>query len=210
MAESKVKAKNTLVICGWMITELGLKGNELLVYAIIYGFSQDGEDKFEGSLKYLQDWTCSSKNTVLKSLKVLEEKKLILKEEESKNNIKFCKYSVIEPPVQILNRGGSETEPNILYIETINNIVNYLNIVLGSKFKPGVQKTRDLITARLNEGFTEDDFMTVIDKKYNEWHDTEFEKYLRPSTLFGTKFEGYLNQVINPKSNNQGIDWSAV
>lgn len=209
-----MKSKNTLVICGWMITELGLKGNELLVYAIIYGFSQDGEDKFEGSLKYLQDWTCSSKNTVLKSLKSLEEKKLILKEEESKNNIKFCKYSVTEPPVQLLNRGGSETAPNIIYIDTINNIVGYLNIVLGSNFKPGVQKTRDLITARLNEGFTEDDFMTVIDKKYKEWHGTEFEKYMRPSTLFGTKFEGYLNQIITtkPGSNgfDQGVNWETV
>lgn len=194
--ETKVNSKNHVVLHGWFINELGLRGNELLVYAIIYGFCQDGENKFEGSLKYLQDWTCSSKNTVMKSLRGLEEKGFIKKEEEIKNSIKFCKYSIIEPPVQNLNRGGAKTEPNNNYIY-INNIINYLNNVLGSKYKPGVQKTRDLITARLNEGFTEEDFYTVIDTKYAEWHGTDFEKYLRPNTLFGNKFDGYLNQNTN-------------
>ena len=195
MAETKVNSKNHVVLHGWMINELNLRGNELLVYAIIYGFCQDGENKFEGSLKYLQDWTCSSKNTVIKSLKTLEEKQLILKQEEIKNSIKFCKYSITEPPVQNLNHPGSKTEPNNNYISIINNIINYLNNVLGSKYKPGVQKTKDLITARLNEGFTEEDFRKVIDTKYKEWKGTEFAKYLRPSTLFGNKFEGYLNQT---------------
>ena len=93
-------------------------------------------------------------------------------------------------------------------------VIDYLNLVTGSRFKPEVRKTRDLIAARFNEGFTEEDFMTVIDKKYKEWHGTDFEKYLRPSTLFGTKFEGYLNQVITTKPNsngyNQSIDWDNV
>ena len=44
-----------------------------------------------------------------------------------------------------------------------------------------------------------EDFKTVIDKKSREWIGTEFEKFLRPETLFGTKFEGYLNSRINPK-----------
>ena len=77
-----------------------------------------------------------------------------------------------------------------------------------------MRKTRDLITARVNEGFTEDDFKTVIDKKYKEWHGTDFEIYMRPSTLFGTKFEGYLNQVTTTKPSgngyNQGIDWDNI
>lgn len=214
--ESKVNSKNHVVLHGWFITELKLKGNELLVYAIIYGFCQDGENKFEGGLKYLQEWTCSSKNTVLKSLRTLEEKSLVRKEEETKNGIKFCKYSTIEPVVQNLNHGcenetsGAKTEHNNIYI--INNIINHLNIILGSKFKPGVQKTQDLITARLKEGFTEEDFYTVIDKKYAEWNGTDFAKYLRPSTLFGTKFEGYLNQVdgaAGAKGKNTTKKWSA-
>ena len=54
---SKVKEENYISISGWMVTRLGLKGNELLVYAIIYGFSQDDETMFTGSLQYLADWT---------------------------------------------------------------------------------------------------------------------------------------------------------
>ena len=190
--ESKVNAKNHVVLHGWFITDLKLKGNELLVYAIIYGFSQDGENKFEGGLRYLQDWTCSSKSTVMRSLKALEDKKLLIKEEETRGGIKFCKYSTNDGWCQNETTGVKD-EPNNIYI--INNIINYLNNLLGVKFKPGVSKTQDLIKARLKEGFTEEDFYTVINKKCAEWRGTEFEKYLRPSTLFGTKFEGYLNQV---------------
>ena len=62
-----------------------------------------------------------------------------------------------------------------------------------TKYKPTTAKTRTAINARLNEGFTLDNFKTVIDKKCAEWIGTEYEKYLRPETLFGTKFEGYLN-----------------
>lgn len=213
MAESKVKAENYITICGWMITQLGLKGTELLVYACIYGFCQAEGMKFNGGLKYLIDWTGTSKNTVLKSLKSLEDKKIISKQEKSINGIKLCEYSIIEPVVQKLNRGGAETEPNNIYNNNIynnyslyiNNIIHYLNIILGSKYKPGVQKTRSLITARLNEGFTEEDFKTVIDWKCKEWKGTEMEKYLRPETLFGTKFEGYLNSAPKKKINNDDL-----
>ena len=51
-----MKDTNFISIQGWMRTELNLSGNELLVYAIIYGFSQDGESKFTGSRQYLADW----------------------------------------------------------------------------------------------------------------------------------------------------------
>ena len=44
------------------------------------------------------------------------------------------------------------------------------------------------------EGFTKEDFIKVIDNKVNEWLGTDMERYLRPETLFGIKFEGYLNQ----------------
>ena len=49
----KIKPNNFINIQGWMVTELGLKGNELIIYAIIAGFSQDGESNFHGSLSYL-------------------------------------------------------------------------------------------------------------------------------------------------------------
>ena len=73
------------------------------------------------------------------------------------------------------------------------SIVEYLNEKAGTKYRAKAEKTKRLIHARLAEGFTADDFKTVIDKKCTEWMGTEWEKFLRPETLFGTKFENYLN-----------------
>lgn len=80
------------------------------------------------------------------------------------------------------------------------NIISFLNSTTGSKYKASTDKTRRLIAARIAEGFTVDDFKTVITKKAKEWQNTDMAQYLRPETLFGTKFEGYLNQ---PERNNR-------
>ena len=78
--------------------------------------------------------------------------------------------------------------------EIYKTVVSYLNEKAGTKYKATTPKTKTAIKARLSEGFTVDDFRTVIDKKCTEWlGDDKMEKYLRPETLFGTKFEGYLN-----------------
>ena len=74
------------------------------------------------------------------------------------------------------------------------NIISFLNSTTGSKYKASTDKTRRLIAARLAEGFMVDDFKKVITKKAKEWTGTDMAQYLRPETLFGTKFEGYLNQ----------------
>ena len=74
------------------------------------------------------------------------------------------------------------------------SIVEYLNEKAGTKYKPTTAKTKSVINGRLAEGFKLEDFKTVIDKKCAEWINNEqMAKYLRPETLFGTKFEGYLN-----------------
>lgn len=73
------------------------------------------------------------------------------------------------------------------------SIVEYLNEKAGTRYRAKAEKTKRLIHARLAEGFTVDDFKMVIDKKCTEWLGTEWEKFLRPETLFGPKFESYLN-----------------
>lgn len=98
----------------------------------------------------------------------------------------------------------SLTQPNATDIEEdtetdteiYKNIISHLNQKAGTKYKPTTAKTKTAIHARLSEGFKFEDFVTVIDKKCAEWLGTEFEKFLRPETLFGTKFEGYLNAKI--------------
>lgn len=78
-------------------------------------------------------------------------------------------------------------------------IVDYLNQKAGTKYKASSKKTQTCIHARLAEGFTEDDFKVVIDKKCADWIGTDMEQYLRPETLFGTKFESYLNAKVTKK-----------
>lgn len=88
-----IKNENFLHICGWMINELQLKGNELIIYAAIHGFSQDGKSDYHGGLNYLEEWTNSTKQGVIKSLKSLVEKGLIVKKIETlSNNVRFCRY----------------------------------------------------------------------------------------------------------------------
>ena len=84
-------------------------------------------------------------------------------------------------------------------------IVDYLNEKTDRQFKSTTKKTQSLIRARLNEGWEVEHFKTVIDNKVAQWKDdNEMQRYLRPDTLFGTKFEGYLNEDAPKKSKQEG------
>ena len=87
--------------------------------------------------------------------------------------------------------------------EEIDEIIDYLNKVCGTRYKASTEATRKSVRARIGEGYTVEDFKKVIDKKYKEWHGTEFEQYLTPQTLFRpSKFEVYVNQTVRDKSEN--------
>ena len=74
-------------------------------------------------------------------------------------------------------------------------IIDYLNLKTNSNYKYTTKKTQTLINTRLKESFTLEDFKKVIDKKVSDWaEDGKMSKFLRPETLFGTKFESYLNE----------------
>ncbi len=81
---------------------------------------------------------------------------------------------------------------------TINkDIVEYLNLKTNSNYKHNTEGTVKNINARLNEGYTLEDFKTVIDKKTKQWlKDEKMNTFLRPITLFGNKFESYLNEKV--------------
>lgn len=84
--------------------------------------------------------------------------------------------------------------------EDIRYIINHLNSVSGSKYRESTKATKHHIEARLNEKFSREDFKKVIDIKSSQWlADPQMQKYLRPETLFGTKFESYLNEWKEPK-----------
>lgn len=226
----EIKNENSYTIHGFMINELGLRATALNVYAIIFGFSQDGQSMYYGSRKYLAEFIGVSRPTIDKALEELCEKNFIIKICEENNHIINNKYKVNLDMLnsikgcketlqggQISLQGYKETLPNNkdnleTNLEDTNNIKNvfleiigYLNEKAKTNYKPFTQSTKRFINARLKEGYTIDDFKTVIDKKTKEWLGTSFEQYLRPETLFGTKFEGYLNANSKVQSSKKPI-----
>lgn len=116
-----VSDKNFITIQGWML-RLGIKGNELLAYALVYCFSQDNNSKFNGSLTYIQEWLQSSRNTAISTMRSLEEKGLIIKKQEENNRVITNYYVAVVPPnggsaknelpVQNLSEGSANSAPN--------------------------------------------------------------------------------------------------
>lgn len=117
-----MKSENYIVIQGWMRNELQLKGNDLLVYAIIYGFSQAENQKFTGSLSYLADWCGATKAGIIKNLQNLLGRGLIERTDRYINGVKFVEYyatqftgvlnSVEQGVVNSVEQGGKLSLPN--------------------------------------------------------------------------------------------------
>lgn len=118
--------------------------------------------------------------------------------ENDDRGIKFSKEGYLENAkdnnIDTNNINNNNKEINKERKEDIELVIRALNITLRANYKYTSQNTIKHINARFEEGYTLDDFFNVIDYKYNEWYGTDMEKYLRPDTLFGTKFEIYLNQ----------------
>lgn len=85
----------------------------------------------------------------------------------------------------------------------IHYVIAYLNIKTGRHYRETNKATVRCIKARLKEGYNVSDFEKVIDIKKAEWMGTEYEKYLAPETLFGNKFDKYLNQPVKKQTENK-------
>jgi len=91
-----------------------------------------------------------------------------------------------------------EQKEHIGFIDDVKNIIDHLNMVIKSKYKHTSKKTKDLIRARFNDGFSVDDFFHVHLVKAADWiNDPKMKKYLSPDTLYSNKFEKYLNQPLS-------------
>lgn len=267
---SKITDKNYIIIQSFMVSDLGLKGNELLLYAIIFGFSQTAEQAFHGSLSYLESRINGTRPTVIACLKSLVKKGLIKKEEQTTNGVKLCSYRVLnnltddeealqeavkefdegsknslrgavkkinggsknslQEAVKNFNESSKETLHNNKYENKIDNkvdnkinntvvendnaekydmkiiteIIDYLNEKAHKNYKANSKTTKKHVNARLNEGYTLSDFKQVIDNRCATWLKTDMEQYLRPETLFGSKFENYLNAPAPKRRGSDG------
>lgn len=149
----KIKNENYVLIQGWMINELKLKGNELLIYALIYGFSQAENQTFTGSLQYLSEWTNSTKQGVIKNLKSLIDKNYIVKNERYINNVKFCEYysTKFNGVLNKVEWGIKQSLPN--------NIDNNTNNINNKKERKKETTSYDAI---INELVKDEDVKKVI------------------------------------------------
>lgn len=249
-----IKDANFVTIQGWMRTKLNLKGNELLAYAVIYGFSQLAGTTFTGSRKYLSEWCGCSIATIDRTLISLVDKGLISKTSHiTKYGNRAVDYAAIltaipsapaptptatpapapvqaptpaateqdpwsdstdayatrpqtqdDEPLPLLDKPQTPTQPN--EPDPTEEVVNHLNLRAGTHYKATTANTRKLVKARLKEGFTISEMKLVIDKKCADWlNNQDMAKYLRPETLFGPKFESYLNAKSTPQNNRNNM-----
>jgi uncharacterized phage protein (TIGR02220 family) len=124
-------------------------------------------------------------------------KEVWAKRKESKNTIVLKNNTNV---IQLHNNSNTEVKENDTIViqtvnvnEDVNIIIDYLNKVCNTDYKKNSKKTMEKVNARLSEKFTIDDFKKVIDFKYKQWgNDAKMKEFLRPETLFGSKFESYL------------------
>lgn len=114
------------------------------------------------------------------------------KDKKDKNNI----YIAENPDFEAAKSKKPDAKP-------YQEIVDYLNQKAGTSYRSNSKATQASIRARLAEGYTVEDFKRVIDNKCADWIGTQWEEYLRPSTLFGTKFENYLNRKQTKQQKQQ-------
>ena len=167
-----------------------------------YAFGNMGE-KLKNALSI--DWsnlsnafTESVQCTKDKSVQCTKDKSVQCKTVNNTFNLTVNKRNIKESSDDT-DLSASETIP---YVE----IIDYLNSKCSKRYKHNNRIAREKIRARWNEGFRLEDFKLVIDVKAHEWlNDTEMNRYLRPDTLFGSKFEIYLNSVIPVQKTNNFV-----
>lgn len=157
-----VENEHFVVIKGWMRKELKLKGSELILYAIIYGFSQNEDCRYTGSLKYLSEWTGLAKKNIIANLKKLEEKGFIAKEEKKINGVKFCEYRHLRNVIDVFTKRNKEYLQNVTstIYETLpnnitNNISNNKEHIYTSNFGYSILQNCQMENAKMENGYPE-------------------------------------------------------
>lgn len=211
----KVRRDNFLVIQGWMVTELKLKGVKRDIFAIIYGFNQDGESRFSGSASYLAEWTGTSRSTVMRSLKELVEDQLLNKHDTEVNGVKFCEYSINETGCIKMTQGVYQNDTGGCVKMTHNNIVNNIedNIdkkdtkkdfsedveeiyklypakcPIGKRSTGKTKKNKDKIKGLLKKDYTFDQLSSIIKRYIKECMQTD--TYIKNFSTFLNNIPDY-------------------
>lgn len=192
--------RNNVVISGWMTRKLKLSGNELLVFALIYGFSQDGDSEFYGSRRYIAEMFNISLPTVDGALKSLINKGLIIKDHINRNNISFNTYKVSLLPIKnegVENFiGNKETLYNNNINNNNNNIINLSNDTNVSLEKNSNRMSRYDLCLSLIYEFTDDFELQQILILY-----LKMRLEIKDKPIYKNSWKGLLNKLNKLSSN---------
>ena len=144
-----VKDGSYIVIQSFMVNELNLKGNELIVYALINGFSQDGDSKFCGSAKYIADWCGIERRSVSYILNRLLEKGLIVKKQKDVGGVILCEYAVSYPMKNFHTPYEKNSYPP--YEKISHNNIDIDNIVDNNKILDSKSSKLDLLSSKRDD-----------------------------------------------------------
>jgi uncharacterized phage protein (TIGR02220 family) len=118
-------------------------------------------------------------------------------------NSNFANKKQVVKPKTETSKNNEKNESAINMNEVYDSIISYLNSKANTNYQSTTKSYQSLINARFKSKFRIEDFYKVIDNKCAEWIGTDFQKFLRPETIFGNKFETYLNQQITKKTNQE-------
>lgn len=169
--------------------------------------------KDNGQIEYVYDVYENPKDTPSdkeepnkESEKPVEEKPQAKKQAQEKPSKVSPQTENLSTVYYYKEKNKKEENKNNKICETV---ISHLNALTGSEYKPTNRTNRELINGLISDGFTENEIITVIDKKYAEWNGTDWAWCLRPLTLFGKRFESYLNSPVRPKTSLQKEKYGA-
>ena len=185
--EKQLSNKNYIAIADWMVRDLDLSSRELLTYAIIYGFSQDGESCFSGSLDYLASWlNVSDRANVSRTLSSLVKKSLISKDKFKVNDRQTtCEYRVTN------SRGETKVYDHIIISPWM---INSLNL-----------KDKELILYALIYGFSRigsDSYCTASSEYFGKWINVQ-KNHVKERYLNKMIAAGYIEAIDSPRENTK-------
>lgn len=171
-----------------------------------YALTEKGERLFQAPQNAATDYPSGSESISKKSEMEIAKIQNDISENRGTNTKVIQMNNSEENQKHIVRKKASAQRPapsspwNEDESNKVAEVVQALNDETGSHYRPTSKATMRHVLARLREGFTVEDCKEVIRKKSEEWRGTDMAKYLRPETLFGSKFEGYLNAPEDPKA----------
>ena len=185
----------------WNYDELGRYIKLLCIQHLQDGISEDDFQAVANGCKRILDKFNVGDDGLYRNKRMAEEieKRKAFSEKQRANGLKPKRSQTEAKPKPNSN---PRVENENVNEDVIKDVITYLNEVLSTKYKHNADYIKKHINARISEGYTLEDFKTVIDKKYRSWSGTEMAKFLRPETLFGTKFASYLNELEGEEEKN--------